>query len=97
MGDLLYFPVRRICALGIPGDAIEVVRAELPFVAISTDGSSLQRCDLLLVDENDHGAPELADWIRGRMPRFPVIFWNATLHPASVLAEACRRLLFPAA
>jgi hypothetical protein len=31
------------------------------------------------------------------MPRFPVIFWNAALHPANVLAEVCRRLLFPAA
>ena len=95
--NLLFFPLRRICALGIPADTIAGVRAEMPFVAISTDGASLQRCHLLLVDEADAGAPELAEWIRRRMPRFPVIFWNAALQPASALAEACRRLLFPAA
>lgn len=97
VGTLLFFPLRRICALGIPGEAIAGVRAELPHVAISTDGASLQRCDLLLVDESDAGAPDLAKWIRQRMPRFPVIFWNATSQPASALAEACRRVLFPAA
>ena len=69
----------------------------MPFVAISTDGASLQRCDLLLVDGSDAGAPELAEWIRRRLPRFPVIFWDAAAHPASVLVETCRRLLFPAA
>jgi hypothetical protein len=95
--NLLFFPVRRICALGIPGDTLATMRSELPFVAISTDGAELQRCDLLVVDENDHGAPELASWIRQRMPRFPVIFWNAALQPATALAEACRLLLFPAA
>ena len=95
--NLIYFPVRRICALGIPADAVASIQAEMPFVAVSTDGASLQSCDLLLVDENDGGAPELAEWIRQRMPRFPVLFWNAASYPANVLAEACRRLLFPAA
>jgi hypothetical protein len=95
--NLLFFPVRRICALGIPGETLAMVRVALPFVTISTDGAALQRCDLLVVDENDDGAPELASWIRQRMPRFPVIFWNAALQPAAALAEACRLLLFPAA
>lgn len=97
MGDLLYFPLRRMCVLGIPGPVVEALQAEMPFVAISTDGAALQRCDLLVVDGKDRGAPELASWIHRRMPDFPVIFWDVDSPGSGDLVEACRRRLFPAA
>ena len=92
--NLIHFPLRRICALGVPDEALTAVRAALPYVAISTDGAALQRCDLLVIDRNDSGASELVLWVRQRLPDFPVLWWDAA---ATAFAEQCRRLLFPGA
>ena len=92
MENLVYFPQRRICALGVPDEALRVVKKEMPHVAISTDGAELQRCDLLVLDRNDRGAAELVRWIRKRLPEFPVLLWDAA---TTALADQCRRLLFP--
>ena len=91
MDNLVYFPLRRICALGIPREALAAMHDELPFVSIESEGSALQQCDLLVIDENDRGALELVRWVRKRVPHFPVVFWSAPVQ----LAEHCRRLLFP--
>jgi hypothetical protein len=90
--NLIHFPLRRICALGVPDSALSAVRASMPYVAISTDGTTLQRCDLLILDRNDVGARDLVRWIRQRVPEFPVLLWDAA---ATAFAEQCRRLLFP--
>jgi hypothetical protein len=95
VNNLLYFPLRRICALGVPEEALQAVHAALPHVAISTDGAALQRCDLLLIDSRDSGAMDLVGWIRQRMPHFPVVLWDAAVRPAALLVDQCRRLLFP--
>jgi hypothetical protein len=90
--NLIYFPQRRICALGLPDHALAAVHAAMPWVTISTDGAALQRCDLLVIDRNDLGASDLMQWIRQRMPDFPVLLWDAA---ATAFAEQCRRVLFP--
>ena len=92
MDNLIYFPVRRICALGVPDGALSAVRAAMPYVAISTDGTALQHCDLLVLDRDDSGASELVRWIRQRVPEFPVLLWDAA---STAFAEQCRRVLFP--
>lgn len=93
MAPVLYFPQRRICALGVPGDAVDAVREAMPYVAVSTDGEALQRCDLVVLDAHDRGAGELVQWIHGRQPDFPVVLWDAA--EATTFVERCRRLLFP--
>jgi len=90
--NLIYFPLRRICALGVPDHVLTAVRAAMPYVSVSTNGAALQQCDLLVVDRNDGGAPELVRWIRQRMPDFPVLLWDAA---ATAFTEQCRRILFP--
>jgi len=94
VGGLLYFPRRRICALGVADAALEAVRAAMPYVAVSTDGEALQHCDLLVLDSADRGAVDLVQWVRSRLPDFPVLLWAAP-RPVAVLVEQCRRLLFP--
>jgi hypothetical protein len=95
VSNVLYFPLRRICALGMPEDALQAVHAALPHVAISTEGDALQRCDLLLIDSRDAGAMDLVQWIRQRKPHFPVVLWDAGVGPAARLVDECRLLLFP--
>lgn len=90
MDNLVYFPLRRICALGVPREELAAVHDALPFVAIEANGAALQRCDLLVVNEGDAGAAELADWVHERMPQFPVVLWSESVS----LADACRELLF---
>ena len=92
MDNLIYFPVRRICALGVPDTALDAVRTAMPYVAVSSDGAALQRCDLLVIDGNDRGAAELVSWVRQRVPEFPVLLWDAA---ATAFVEQCRRVLFP--
>lgn len=92
MDNLIHFPLRRICAIGVPDSALTAVRASMPYVAISTDGTTLQRCDLLILDRNDDGARDLMRWIRQRVPEFPVLLWDAA---TTAFVEQCRRLLFP--
>lgn len=89
--NLIHFPLRRICALGVPESALSAVRASMPYVAISTDGTTLQRCDLLILDRNDGGAGDLVRWIRQRVPEFPVLLWDAG---PTAFVEQIRRLLF---
>ena len=89
--NLIHFPLRRICALGVPESALSAVRASMPYVSISTDGTTLQRCDLLILDRNDDGACDLVRWIRQRVPEFPVLLWDAA---AAASVEQIRRLLF---
>jgi hypothetical protein len=91
VNNLIHFPQRRICALGVPESALSAVRASMPYVAISTDGKALQRCDLLILDRNDGGAGDLVRWIRQRVPQFPVLLWDAA---ATTFVEQIRRLLF---
>lgn len=95
VGELLYFPRRRICVLGVDDEAVEAVRAAMPDVAVSTDGAGLQRCDLLVLDSTDSSANDVADWVRARMPDFPVLFWDVAMRPAAAFVEQCRGLLFP--
>ena len=95
VNNILYFPLRRICALGVAEDALEAVHEALPHVAISSDGAALQRCDLLLIDSRDSGAMDVVQWIRQRMPHFPVVLWDSAVRPAALLVDQCRRLLFP--
>jgi hypothetical protein len=90
--NLLWFPQRRICALGLADDALSAVRAAMPYVAVATDGAALQCCDLLLLDHADHGAPELARWIHERKPEFPILLWY---DDAIRFLSECRRMLFP--
>ena len=89
--NLIYFPVRRICALGVPREALAAVHDALPWVAIEADGAALQRCDLLVLDAGDSGAPDLVRWVRQRVPQCPVVFWSKSVS----LVETCRALLFP--
>jgi hypothetical protein len=90
--NLIYFPQRRICALGVPDAALRAVRAAMPHVSISTDGAELQRCDLLVLDRLDRGAPDLVQWVRKHLPSFPVVMWDAA---TAAFVEQCRRILFP--
>jgi hypothetical protein len=91
VANVLYFPLRRICALGVPEKALQAIHAEMPFVAIDAGGASLQKCDLLVINERDDGASDLVHWVRQQMPHFPIVFWN----DSTSLVDACRAVLFP--
>lgn len=81
--------------MGLSDDAIDELRAALPYVDIGGEGESLQGCDLVVIDHDDSGAMELVRWFVKRMPPFPVLLWHPGMRPASAVAESCRDLLFP--
>lgn len=93
MGDLLYFPVRRVASLGIAPELLDALRAAMPNVAISSEGSALQKCDLLLIAEHEPGSMELIDWLRDKSPSLPV-FVARVRHTAEMLVGTCRDILF---
>jgi hypothetical protein len=94
LGVLIPFPVRRVCALGVPAGILDSVREELANVALSTDASTLQRSDLLVVGAGEPRAFDIIRWVRQTAPEFPILLWSADSAGAS-LAAHCRMLLFP--
>lgn len=93
MSNVIAFPVRRVCALGVPRAVVAEARGQLENVAISTDAAALQRSDLLVIGSDEPGAFDVIRWARQHIPDFPVLFWNAD-HCVQSLIEHCRVTLF---
>lgn len=74
---MIAFPLRRVCALGVPGAVVAEARGRLGNVAIFTDAAALQRSDALVIGSDEPGAFDVVQWIRQKLPEFPVLFWTA--------------------
>jgi hypothetical protein len=92
VGNVLQFPLHRVCALGVPPEVISEVREMLANVNVSVDAASIQRADLLVIGEFEPRASEFVRWVRAMSPNFPVLTWTSDT-PTTALAERCRRLL----
>lgn len=89
VSNVIAFPLRRVCALGVPGPVVDEARGRLGNVAISTDAAALQRSDALVIGSDEPGAFDVVRWIRQNLPEFPVLFWTAD-HGIETFVAHCR-------
>ncbi|HYH09867.1 MAG TPA: hypothetical protein VEK11_22655 [Thermoanaerobaculia bacterium] len=92
MGKLIEFPLRRVCALGVPPEIVSQMRRQLAHVSVSVDASTLQRADLLVIGEEEPRAFDFVAWVRRISPAFPILYWTGDV-AAAALAERCRLAL----
>lgn len=91
--NVIDFPLRRVCALGVPADVLSALRTQLSRVRVSTDAATLMRADLLVIGDAEPGAFDVISWVRRTAPDFPILFWSSDIRPSAAV-DHCRVLLF---
>lgn len=93
MGEVVQFPSRRICALGLPREIVGDVRRQLNAVAVSTNASALRGSDMLLIGDGEKQAVDIIQSIRRTRPHLPILYWSERIRTATLI-EHCRTILF---